>query len=499
MNNLQLWSSETEVLPISHFTSLGLSEETAESLYIFQLVLSTKILKNNVLITKLKQLKAQKDDWKLLTERGQNLQPPSNGIEQEFAIMIKESSALPEGLLIHHTDLLPLWQTFAATLMDLSAFEDTPNICLSIGNVELHDDVLDILVPALSKIPLSKVVLLNNRLGRSVNFITLLLQASSSIEALSMDNNYMKYNHEDAELLANTLSKHPSLKVVHFRGGCIECNEKMVAAIVPSIFKNLSSLSLCGSNLGTQDIKLITNCLATNPLLYSLFLNDLGMGDIEAILLADQALKRNTNLLKLNLCGNNFTEVGVKALITSVYDDINLNAVYDSNATCRLSLDDIDTIDSGDKSILCMNREGNQLIIDDAPENVLFSSIMNIEQLHIEGSRRIKILYALFGGNSSLQTHYLNDVPIELMPRVISYIDEGSKWTGVEEKKLDRLFQLVLSRPDSMVSFAVTHQKEEKKQYELSLESKIIAIVVAAVSAFVGIITATTIRWYHDA
>ena len=82
------------------------------------------------------------------------------------------------------------------------------------------------------------------------------------------------------------------------------------------------------------------------------------------------------------------------------------------------------------------------------------------------------------------------------MPRVISYIDEGSKWTGAEDKNLDRLFQVVLSRPDSMVSFARSDQKEEKKEQQgLSLESKIIAVVVAVV----GIVTATTIRWYHDA
>ena len=87
------------------------------------------------------------------------------------------------------------------------------------------------------------------------------------------------------------------------------------------------------------------------------------------------------------------------------------------------------------------------------------------------------------------------------MPRVIAYIDEGSKWTEAEDKNLDRLFQVVLSRPDSMVSFARSEQKEEEKkeQQGSSLESKIIAIVVAVVSTFVGIITATTIRWYHDA
>ena len=291
-----------------------------------------------------------------------------------------------------------------------------------------------------------------------------------SIETLSMDSIYMKNDHEDDALeLANTLSIYPSLRLLDF-GGCFGSNEKILPAILPTIFQNLSSLSLCSSNLGFQDIQLITNCLATNPPLMLLDLNDLGMGDSEAFLLADQALNRNTNLMKLSLCGNNFTEVGVKALVKSVYDNMSLNAVYDSNATCRLSLDDTDNTGSGVESILCMNREGNQLIIDDTPYHVL-SSVTNIEQLHIEGSRRVKILYALFGGNSSLQAQYLIEVPIELMPRVISYIDEGSKWTGAEDKNLDRLFQVVLSRPDSIVSFARSDQKElNNKQHHTQFQ-----------------------------
>ena len=121
MNNLQLWSSGTEVLPLGHFTSLGLSQETAESLYIFQIVLSTTILKNYNLITKLKRLKREKDEWdKVPTERRQDLQPPNpsrHNIEKEFVITIK--GHLPEGLP-YHSSLLPLWNQFADTLWHLS-------------------------------------------------------------------------------------------------------------------------------------------------------------------------------------------------------------------------------------------------------------------------------------------------------------------------------------------------------------------------------------------
>lgn len=108
----------------------------------------------------------------------------------------------------------------------------------------------------------------------------------------------MKNDHEeDALELANTLSNHPSLNLLHFQGECVGINEKILPAIVPTIFQNLSSLSLCTSNLGTQDTKLITNCLATNPPLKYLDLDDTILEDDEALLMSD-SLQTNTNLWK---------------------------------------------------------------------------------------------------------------------------------------------------------------------------------------------------------
>ena len=182
MNNLlQLWSSRTELLPISHFTSLGLSQETADSLYAFQLVLSTIILKTTLLLGDMKLLSIRKQ----CVERGDTIDEDSTPLrydhEKEFKIVIRGSL----GLVPFHKDILPLWQKLAATFMNLSTFtEDLPNISLSIGNVELHDDVLDVLLPAIKGIPLRQVVLRNNRLGKSVNFLTRLLQASSSFKLL---------------------------------------------------------------------------------------------------------------------------------------------------------------------------------------------------------------------------------------------------------------------------------------------------------------------------
>jgi len=507
MNNLQLWSAESSILPASYFIEKGFSPLTAESLYGFQLVLSNIVISNKILVADLKQLRLKK---MFLEENGQEIEtPPSHyDLEKEFQITIRQSGSIQdlgaEGLVPFDSSLLPLWRQFTDTLLDLSSFKEVPNINITIANVEVHDDVMDLLVPALKSIPLSKVLLHNNRLGkRGVSFLNRLLQENSSISTLYMNKNYMEPNEQNDDIisLTSTIGNHPSLDTVLFRSGCIGKNEKILPLLCPSIFK-LNSFSLCKSNLGTHDIKLITNCLATNPPLQSLYLNDIKLDDTDALRMSD-SLQANTNLGSLHI-GGSLTEISINIMIKSIYDDASLNSLHDSNASCRLRLfRKGDTIPIGvDEGVLNMNVTLSANI-DNTPISVLTRCTKDTssgDKLYlIEGNRRVKILYALFGGNSSLQAQYLNEIPIELMPRVVSYIDEGSKWTGAEDKKLDRLFQLVLSRPDSMVSFARSDQKEEKKEQQgLSLESKIIAVVVAVVSAFVGIITATTIRWYHD-
>jgi hypothetical protein len=56
------------------------------------------------------------------------------------------------------------------------------------------------------------------------------------------------------------------------------------------------------------------------------------LNDGDAILIS-QALKRNLNLKILDLVRNNFTSIGVKALLNCVFDSSSLNAISESNCT----------------------------------------------------------------------------------------------------------------------------------------------------------------------
>ena len=223
-----------------------------------------------------------------------------------------------------------------------------------------------------------------------------------SIEALSMDNNYMKNDHEeDALELANTLSNYTSLNLLHFQGECIGSNEMILPAIVSTIFQNLSSLSLCSSNLGIQDIQLISDCLATNPPLKYLDLDNTTLEDDEALLMSD-SLQTNTNLIILQL-GGSLTETGIRIMIKSIYDDASLNSLYDSNATCELRLWKEDTVSSGVDEIVGMNSHISS--IRDAPESVTkkcrkayeshancnMGAIETVKLCRMDSRRRVKI------------------------------------------------------------------------------------------------------------
>ena len=56
------------------------------------------------------------------------------------------------------------------------------------------------------------------------------------------------------------------------------------------------------------------------------------MNDDDAILIS-QALQTNMNLETLYIQSNNFTSIGVKSLLTCVFDVSSLNAISESNHT----------------------------------------------------------------------------------------------------------------------------------------------------------------------
>ena len=90
--------------------------------------------------------------------------------------------------------------------------------------------------------------------------------------------------------------------------------------------------------------------------------------------------------------------------------------------------------------------------------------------MRIQGRKKIKIVYALQGGNAGLfNMQYLNSVPLELLPKVFVFLQNGGQLSGTEGRNLERLFQVIRSRPGAVS----THNDQRKKSLDDHLRTKL--------------------------
>jgi hypothetical protein len=108
------------------------------------------------------------------------------------------------------------------------------------------------------------------------------------------------------------------------------------------------------------------------------------LNDDDANLISQALKRRNTNLRQLELVGNNFKSIGVKTLLTCIFDSLSLNAISESNHT--------------------MTRV-----------HMFHGHNDNLAQL----DRMQKIMVALQDKDSLLQC--LTNVPVELIPEVLAF------------------------------------------------------------------------------
>lgn len=272
-------------------------------------------------------------------------------------------------------------------------------------------------------------------------------------------------------------------------------------AITPTIF-NVRVISLSNNCLRSCAASVVAKLLAANPCTMALHLNGNMFNDDDAAMFAT-SLKSNTNLLRLNLSGNNFTEVGIKTLYKSIFDDESLNSIHDSNHTCWLNLfADGEPIPNGiDESMLYMNREKFDPFPIKAKLSCLISANGNLslgnKMLQVEERRRVQVLHALLddsvnfnmqyldarGANSAedvmLRKRIVDDIPMELMPKVLAFLRKTRKYTGTDEMNLDRMFQVVRSAP-YLASFFEPMQSTEKDRYAW------VSLVALSTILFVG-------------
>jgi len=340
--------------------------------------------------------------------------------------------------------------------MNISSFHMT--LISSAAHVQLTDEILEILSSALHKAPLYRLAMMNVGLGSGgIKLLTSVVEENTHLCNFSLRKNEI-IDNLDTLSLVEAVGNHPGIHICSLDECSIGDQLSISPEIVHVLFR-LEAIGLGGNEIGSKGAQIISQCLATNPSINFLDLDDNLFNDDDALLFA-KSLNDNTNLVDLSLRGNNFTSVGINTLYRSIFDDESLSTVSDSNHTCELKLfDDGEPFPQEiDGEVLLMNDKHFEP--DELPDSARELFMMDadtdkgkaVTSLQVEGRKKMKMLHALVGGGTTnegnVNIKHLNDMPIELLPEVLMFFQDASKYSGTEERNFDMLFQLVRSRPE---------------------------------------------------
>ena len=148
-----------------------------------------------------------------------------------------------------------------------------------------------------------------------------------------------------------------------------------------------------------------------------------GISDNDALLLAS-ALKNNTHLRRVNLAHNDITEAGDKTILNAVFDQTSMDSIIESNHTCVIY-----AWDSKNKESLSKRSDLE-----------LESLCINEDDISTKQKIRKKVVLALCGGadGSLFDLSHLNDLPLQLMPRVLELIQKHTKLRTMAVKNIPK-------------------------------------------------------------
>jgi Ran GTPase-activating protein (RanGAP) involved in mRNA processing and transport len=193
---------------------------------------------------------------------------------------------------------------------------------------------------------------------------------------------------DSARYLSRSLKSHTRINNIHLTHCDLGSNPKMLSVILQSEVK---IIDLSSNNIDSLGAVKIAEYLESDPPINRIGLDRNRLNDDDAMLIS-QALKWNTNLSHLDLERNNITSIGVKTLLTRVFDSSSLTSISESNHTLE--------------RLVLFTRQKNGSLAD------------CIDKL-LELDRIDKIILALQHKESLLK--YLANVPVELIPEVLAF------------------------------------------------------------------------------
>jgi hypothetical protein len=264
-------------------------------------------------------------------------------------------------------------------------------------NVEITKERLAAVVAILSNgrvTNLSTWIMFNNANICAEGIISLskLVDVSTTLQRFSISHNRID-SIESARCLSRSLRSHTRINQLDLADCDLGSNPEILSVILQS---DVRFIDLRHNNIDSLGAVAIAEYLEGDPPVQHIGLVHNQLNDDDAILIS-QALKRNTNLHEIYLHLNNFTSIGVKALLTCVFDSSSLNAISESNHTMV-----------GMNIFLYSGHIGKL--------DYYLDRLLKLD-------RTQKIMLALQDKDSLLQ--YLANLPVELIPEVLALRQDG--------------------------------------------------------------------------
>jgi len=312
--------------------------------------------------------------------------------------------------------MLPHWKRFAKALNGRTSVNK-----VEFTGISMPSSVLDFMFPTLQSMNLIELMLCGIGLGS---------EGYQSFSSFIKDNTSLKHlvigverihNISIAGSLADALKDHPTLERVSF--GSVGLDNTALEIILEGC-KTIKEIVMVFCNLGSNnDIAVLADFIGRNCPTETIILGEDEITDADALVLAS-TLKENTNLKRLSLKNNEITEEGEKHLLNALFDTSSMDSIIESNHTCKVY-----TYDTSKPSIVALRPPIEKEVIE----------INGDDHLSIRRKIREKVVLALCGVDGCMfDLSHFNDLPLQLMPRVLELIQKHSwmRCIAVDYKQL---------------------------------------------------------------
>ncbi|KAL7545083.1 hypothetical protein ACHAWF_015276 [Thalassiosira exigua] len=341
---------------------------------------------------------------------------------------------------IYEYDVLrPYWNELARALL-------RPHIILAVGNDErsnfsmiripLTKNIRDVLAPGLMANAFRTLSLELSYLDRDgMVFLINLIQRNGSLKNFILVGSIFADSYgandivEDVNRLCQIMKEHPSIKLVEMEYCGSSTPSDLLCPIITASDR-MKTIRLNRDNICTMGRTDVSDFLARNPSLETLQLMGNHLNDADAIAIA-RALETNNTLSWLDFSeGNDITSVSTEVFARLLFNPESLNAVSDSNHTLAGNFGDIDGWLSE------FNRKYGSA--EGGVEGVNLPSPNTAKKLKL-----LALLSAPY--EKTVNTELLYGVPLELMPKVLEFVqqypeagsNEGHHWSCMARLRTD--------------------------------------------------------------